>query len=159
MLLLAATLSGCIHDARARGGPAVAPRALDVPVTLDLSGGFTGETLRPYIGRQITVIGHWDGGGKLSGYIYGSPESSDGEIYVRATTDSGIARQRHLENAIGDGAAVEVSGVLHWFAGARPLPVDPPYPNAVTIAPAPEHFYFDVEEAGFRFRQRKLPKP
>lgn len=146
LLLLAAASPGC------GGGPAATPATTSTsaaPIRLDLSASGTGESLREYVGRQVTVCGHWGDVGKSGTGLRREREGGVG-IVLTASTDEGIRKKNWLR--IPDGAFVEISGVLR-FHEIKPLP-PPADPRTPVTQPSDVRFYIDIEEASFRFPKK-----
>lgn len=126
-----------------------ASSASSPPILLDLTAGATEESLQQYVGKQVTVYGHWGDVGKSGTGVRG--ERGDGVgVTVSASTDEAIRKKNRL--AVPDGADVAVSGVLQFREMKRlPPPVDP---KAPVTQPSDMRFYIDFEEASFSFPKR-----
>src|SRR5208282_3959286 len=99
----------------------------DASTTLDLTTGvLTKDSLQRFVGRQITVIGFWNGGGghgKPGERIYGGRKSIipvycvAENIYVTGSSQRGWKILNDLLNNIADETPVELTGVLRYTPG------------------------------------------
>ena len=91
--------------------------------------------MMPKVGRKVTVVGVL-ASAKLGWIITGK----GGGVYIYAVRDADAPRMKALDGLSGQ--RVKVTGTLRYSPGS------PPAQTGEAEASVPEHFFFDVAEAG-----------
>ena len=147
MALVLAGVTGC------GGKENVQQKSPTGPQVIILEAKTPVAVLKERVGSRVTLRARWNALGKLGPQLVtvDEPRSAEVNVYVTSQGDTGALNR--LNQAVADGAVVEVTGTLrHYEAAPYVAPADP----RMAVASRPmSHYFMQADDVEVRVLEGK----